>query len=1160
MPRRVLHLFAPFFLLAASAFPQAFTGTINGLITDPNAAAVPGASVRIRNIDTNDSRQSISSSDGRYIFSQIPPGSYTLQVEAKGFKLFSSSAFNLRSSQSAEINAALVLGQINETVEVQAVATQLDTQTANQSFTLERKQMLALPASTRNPFVAVHAMAGVTSMSVAQSNAPADQNVARFAFNGGRDMSGLVLIDGIPATAGDWGGLLASPSIESVQEVQVSRNSYDAEFGKSGGGVVSIVTRGGSNAFHGSLFEFLRNDNFDANAWANNRVGRPRVEFKRNQFGGNLSGPISKSKRVFFLSTYEALRQGSPATTTQTVPTDPERTGNFSATRNPDGSSALIFDPFSTRANPAGSGFVRDSFPNNTIPRSRFDAVGARVLELYPRANAQPTNAITNANNYFGAGTSITNNWRIDQRIDWAKSEKWTMYGRLTYAEQEGITPRFYGTGGDSGSEGKAPRYHATFGTTWVPSPKLVINFTAGSGRWREESLPVTLRDGILGTTIGLPATVVSQMDSPHMPQFNVAGYATLSNGRILNFPRRTDNAQLNATREFGKHSLKFGFSLENSYLNSIDIRSADFAFDRGMTSGPNAAVSSANSGNSVASLLLGTGIGAAATGATGGVTAVNNAITNRVQPAPLAKYYGLYIQDNWRFSSRLTINAGLRWEQQRPRTERFNRYNYFDYNARNPLSQSTGLDLKGGLVFVDGNDRGQTQLDSMDLAPRIGLAYKITNRIVARAGYGIFYLQACCNALQGGPAAGTDGYTVTTNWATSRGGDGITPQDLLANPFPSGVNRPVGASRGLLTQTGSDVTAVQRSRSTGYTQNFSYDLQFELGPGSVLEIGYSGVLGRKLNLGGLRNVNQLPSSALSLGNALNEQVTNPFFGQFATGVFAGRTLPRHRLLRPHSQFNTVELSGDTPGATSSFNALYLKYNKSFRSGLTILTSYQFSKNIDNASENQGWIINERFRDVNNLSLDRSISAHDVPHSFAGTVLYEVPFGKGRKFGSSMPKAAELIAGGWELATTARFASGLPQRLEAPNALATYGFSILNAQVADLKNLNVAERTPSLWFNTTAVSSPPPFTIGNAPRFTPNLRADGTHHADVNLSKNFRVLEKIQIQFRAEAYNITNTPQFSAPGLTVGAADFGQVNGTRFNDRRNIQFGLKILF
>lgn len=1148
-----------FLLLAASAFPQAYSGSLTGLITDPNQAVVPNASVRIRNQATQESRTSTSGADGRYVFSQLNPGSYSLTVEAAGFKKFSSE-FTVRANQAAELNAAMVLGQVTDTIEVAAAAAQLDTQSANQSFTMDRQQILNLPASARNPFVAVHAMAGVTSMSVAQSNNTSDQNVARFAFNGGRDMSGLVLIDGIAATAGDWGGLLASPSVESVQEVQVSRNSYDAEFGKSGGGVVSVVTKGGSNQFHGSAFEFLRNDNLDANAWANNRAGRPRVEFKRHQFGGNLSGPLWKSKRLFFLSTYEGLKQGSPATTTQTVPTDLERAGNFSNTRNANGDLSLVFDPFTTRANPNGAGSIRDAFPNNTIPRNRFDAVGARVLELYPRANAIPTNAVTQANNFFGAGTSITNNWRLDQRIDWAKSEKLTMYGRVTYAEQEGISPRFFGTGGDSGSEGTAPRYHATFGATYVPSPKLVLNFTMGSGRWREESLPVTLRDGVLGTSIGLPAATVAAMDSPHMPQFNVAGYATLSNGRILNFPRRTDNAQLNATREFGAHSLKFGFGAENAYLNSIDVRSADFAFDRGMTSGPTAAVSSATSGNSIASLLLGTGIGAAATGATGGVTAVNNAITNRVQPAPLIKYYSAYVQDVWRVTSRLTLNFGVRYEQQRPRTERYNRYNYFDYTARNPLSDATGLDLRGGLVFVGDGDRGQTQLDAMNFAPRFGFAYKVKPRMVARGGYGIFYLQACCNALQGGPAAGTDGFTVTTNWATSRGGDGITPQDLLANPFPAGVNRPVGSSRGLLTQTGSDVTAVQRARPTGYTQNFSLDLQFELGRGSVLEVGYSGVLGRKLNLGGLLNVNQLPSQLLSLGNQLNEQVNNPFFGLFNTGVFAGRTVPRHRLLRPHPQFNTVELNGDTPGATSSFNALYLKYNKSFSGGVTILSSYQFSKNIDDASENQGWIINERFRDVNNRSLDRSLSAHDVPHSFAGTLLYTLPVGKGRKFGASMNRFADAVVGGWELATTVRLASGLPIRLEAANALATYGFSILNANIPNGSALPVDNQVPERWFNTAAVGAPTPFTLGNAPRFIGNVRAGATRHADVNLAKNFSLTERFRLQFRAEAYNLTNTPQFAPPGITVGNADFGQVNNTRFNDRRNLQLALKLLF
>jgi len=1144
-------------LLAAGLFAQSFTGSVTGLVTDPNQAAVPAATVKLTNQATGETRQTTTGPEGRYVLSQLLPGTYVLTVEVSGFKTFVSPGITLRANQAAEVNAQLQLGQVTESVEVYGAAVALDTQSANQSYTLVRDQILNLPAATRNPFIAVHAVAGVTSMSVALSNNASDQNQARFAFNGGRDMSGLVLIDGVPATSGDWGALLAAPSVESVQEVQVARNSFDAEFGKSGGGVVSVVTKGGSSEFHGSAFEFLRNDNLDANAWANNRAGRPKVEFKRHQFGGNLSGPLWKSKKLFFLGSYEALKEGSPATTVGTVPTDLERQGNFSQTRNLDGSFANVFDPFTTRANPAGGGSIRDQFPGNIIPRSRWDAVASKVIELYPRANTTPTNLVTQANNFFGAGTSIVDNHRMDIRIDWARSAKHTMYGRVTKAWQTRKTPRFYGTGADTGNEGDQPRHHITLGNTFVPTPNWVINVTVGSGRWREEQLPLALRDGVYGTTIGLPQPLVSQMDSPHLPQFSIAGYSGLSNGRVLNFPRQTDNIQVNATRELGKHSLKFGFTGEAARLNSIDIRSADFNFDRGMTSGPVALVSSSNTGSSIGSLLLGTGQG---TGAAGGVTVVPNSVKNTVVPATMQRYYGWYAQDTWRVGAKLTLNAGLRYEIQRPRTERYNRYSYFDFSAQNPLGTQTGLNLRGGLVYTDENNRGQTLTDWMDFAPRFGFSYKLTNRIVARGGYGIFYLQKFGNATQGGPAAGTDGFTVTSNWVTSRGGDGITPLDLLSNPFPNGLQKPSGSSLGLRTQTGGDLTAVQRPDPTGYTQNFSLDLQFDLGSRSVLEVGYSGNLGRKLNFGGTPNANQMPSEYLSRGAALNDQVPNPFFGIFSTGVLSGRTVPQHRLLRPYPHFVTVEMAGDTPGARSSFNALYVKYSRSFSNGLAVLSSYQFSKAIDDASENQGWILNERFRDIYNRRLDRSISGHDVPHSFVTALVYELPVGKGKKFGSALPAVADAVVGGWEVSGFFRFASGLPLRLEAPNALSTYGYGVMFARVDNLTDLNVDERRPERWFNTAAARAPAPFTIGNAPRFTPNLRADGTHHADINIAKNFRVKERVRIQFRGEMFNITNTPQFSPPGLTVGSADFGQVNGTRFNDRRLIQLGLKILF
>ncbi|MFN7919375.1 MAG: hypothetical protein U0Q16_04715 [Bryobacteraceae bacterium] len=280
----------------------------------------------------------------------------------------------------------------------------------------------------------------------------------------------------------------------------------------------------------------------------------------------------------------------------------------------------------------------------------------------------------------------------------------------------------------------------------------------------------------------------------------------------------------------------------------------------------------------------------------------------------------------------------------------------------------------------------------------------------------------------------------------------------------------------------------------------------------------------------------------------------------FPTGVLSGRTVPRHRLLRPFPEFVSVNLSGDTPGSSSSFNALYVKFNKRFAAGLNLMASYQFSKAIDNSSENQGWLITDTFRDYTNRSLDRSISGHDVPQSFVTALVWEVPVGKGRKFGGGMNRAVDAVIGGWELSSVIRFMSGTPLRLVAPNSLSAYGFGIVNAQIANLKDATISNRRPEAWFNTTAIKAPAPFTLGNAPRFAPNLRADGTHHADINIAKNFRIFERLRAQFRGEMYDLTNTPQFSLPGVTVGAADFGQVNGTRYNDRRTVQLGLKLLF
>ena len=1126
---------------------QVFTTSLTGLVTDETGASVPGAAALLENVDTRETRRAETGETGRYTFSQLLPGRYELTVEAQGFKRFARPGIALRSGIPGEVNVALQIGDVTEIVEVSAQAVLLETQSADRTVTLDAAQVEALPLNMRNPFALVHTTAGVTAVRTGISQSYLDQNQSRFAMNGGRDMSGLVMVDGAPAASADWGGLIASPSVDSVQEVQLVRNAYDVEYSRTGAGVVSVITKGGSSEFHGRLFNFFRNDNLDANSWANNRNGFPRGELKRNQFGANVSGPISKDKRLFFFAAYEGLRQPSPQSGQRTVPTLAERQGDFSQSFNANGSLQQIFDPFTTRPNPGGAGNIRDPFPNNVIPSTRFDAVGRSVATLYPEPNT-PGVPVTNANNFFNQAGQDVSNDRYDARVDWARSEKHTLYGRFTIARPTRQAARLFGNGADTSNEGNEPRHIVTIGNTFVPSPTLVVNVLLTSGRWREEQIPTAVADGVDMTSLGLPESFVNQLGARNLGGWNITDYSGMGLSRLLNAIRETHSLSVNATKQLQSHSFKFGFQGEIARLNSGTAQSANFAFNRGMTSGPIAAVSSANTGNSIASLLLGTGSG--------------GAVPFVVQPAVQHPYYAWYFQDDWRVNGRLTLNTGLRYELQRPRTERHNRLNYFDFNSRNPLSDQVGMDLVGGLAFVDNSNRHQFNADNSDFAPRIGFAYKLTDKMVMRGGYGISYMRSM------GGVSGTDGFSTDTPWTFSVGNDGLNPLNLLSNPYPQGINQPTGAVEGLLTQVGANVSAVHRDNPTSYVQNYSFDIQYQLSPGSLFEVGYSGNVGRKLWYGTGRNLNQLHPMFLSMGQDLNTQVANPFHGVIQTGPLSGPTVPRHRLLRPFPQFVNVNSNSEIKGASSSFNALFAKFTMRLSDGLTVLSSYQWSRALDDASEDQGWGIGEAFRDIYNGDLDYSVSAHDMPHSFVTSVIYEIPVGRGRKMGSNMSKTLDTVVGGWQIATVLRFNSQLPLGLLAPNTLSAYGYAVQRPNIADRSQLAVANRTPEQWFNTSPslVSAPGTFEIGTAPRFVNEVRNAPQRFADLSVFKNFQFGERINSELRAEFFNFTNTPQFARPQGGCGAfcdlasGAFGVMPGTQFVGPRQVQLGLKINF
>jgi carboxypeptidase family protein len=1180
------------------AFGQAYTASLMGVVTDSSGAVIPNVSIVVRNMATGAARTTTTGPDGRYSLAQLPPATYEVEASAKGFKTYSEKNLTLFATHAAELNVTLQVGESSTTVTVSAPVVAIDTLSPTQSATLTSAMLTELPEDVRTPLALVYTQASATQGILGSPNAGFDQNSSGFTLKGSRSMGSAILLDGASDTAADWGGLLVSPASESLTEMQVIDNTYDAQFGKTEGGVVSMVTKSGTANFHGEAYDFLENDELNATPWGGNTFttcgssmtkfqcdSLKKPEFKRNQFGFNFGGPISASRHLFFFGAYEGYRQPFVSDSgVQTVPTLAQRNGDFSATYNPDGSLQVLYDPFTTTPdpvipgqfdrNPVDASCVGVVFPNtcpgNVVPAAEMNKVGQAVIALFPKPNLAG-DPITGANNYrqIASGSTLTD--RFDARVDWAHNDKHSMYVRWSMrARQDNNTPDFYGNGAESGAfkSDKNPGYQGVWGNTFTPSPNWIFNVLVESGRWNESQISPAL-GRLTPASVGLSN---AQFQASLLPEFDFEGYQTLGDSEIRNFIRYENTLQLNATHEMGTHSVKFGFTGEDALVNNIDRFSAFFPFNRGMTSGPIAATDSSTTGNSLASLLFGTG-----------------AIDNGAAPlnpdiAAGMRYYGFYGQDTWRVSSRLTLIYGLRYEIQPGATERFNRWSPFNLNLTSPLAGPTGLPLKGGFQYANNSDRRLWETDFNNFAPRLGFAYKVTDKLVMRGGFGIFTMPA--QALITFDSPGQDeGYSTQTAWVSSVGGGGLVPQDLLSNPFPNGKNQPTGATGGAGTALGQSLGQIwlKGPHPTGYQQNFSLNFQYALTPNRVVEVGYAGFRARKILYGNPSlNMDQLSDQFLSMGAALDAQVPNPFFGLITSGSLSGPTVPANQLLRPYSQYTDIEPSRSLPGARANFDSLGIRFSQQFKSGLTLLSSYQWSKTLDDASEDQGWSIwNGQWRDYYNRKMEYSISSHDVPQSFVTSLVYDLPVGRGKKFGGNMGGVANTVVGGWEVASVLTFHSGLPLLIGAGgNSLQSYGFGRAAYNLVNAKLLNVS-KTPMpdggiQWFNgctqflngstagcignePVAWVQPGDRQIGNEPRFVTQLRGDATRNTDLSLSKYFRLTERFKLQFRGDFLNAWNTPSFNGPDNFISDGSFGQMFGTS-NSPRNIQVALKLLF
>src|SRR5579872_1998940 len=1131
---------------------QVITASLEGIVTDASGAVIVGAKVQVINTATNLATSLVTDASGRFLAPSLQPGAYEVTVEAAGFKNERRTGIVLEVNQAARIEFAMQVGTATETVEVTGAAPLLDEASSAMGQVVNNRTIVNLPLNQRNPFALVFLVPGVVG------NVGLTFNSTNISINGGRPGSNEILVDGIPSSpplVNPIQGYSVFPSVDAVQEFKVQTDDYSAEFGRSGGGIINVVFKSGTNALHGSLYDFLRNSALDSNNFFANRSGLPLASFKRNQFGGSAGGPVYLPKlyngrnKTFFLVDYEGLRQGQLSNLLTTLPTALQRVGDFSQTFNAAGQQVVIYDPVTTTA--SGTGFVRQPFPGNVIPLSRIDPVAANVVKFYPLPN-QAGSLNSGTNNFAASGSSVTNINQFDVKLDENLNDRNRFFFRFSHRTYS-PPPAVYFPPADAIAEtlDYQPSHfnNAAFDYTWNVTPTFLTEFKWGLARtaffYRPES------DGFDPTQLGFPQYIAANADRLAFPGFSPAGYSTLGStgqGDYSNAGFESHIVGVNNTKVLSKHLLKFGYDMRLIRVNTLQTYAADgnFSFSRNFTQGPNPNQASATAGDAMASLLLGLGSGTYA--------------KQFKNVATASWYYGMYFADDWKVSRKLTLNLGLRYELQTPREERYNRLNIFDPFVASPLAVPAGLpNLVGGLEFVgvDGRSRQQYSTPLTNWAPRFGFAYELTKNTVLRGGYGIFYAPSLR------AAAGTVsnvGYRADTTYAASL--DGVTPTTYLRNPFPNGFAPISGNSLGLLTGIGSPISVeLLGDNSIPYSQNWNFNVQRQL-PGNILvEAAYVGSRGLHLNENGSDDINldQLTPAQLTLGTKLQQLVPNPFFGLITTGPLSSPTIAYGSLLYPYPQFSNV--TGEyLTGSSSTYHSFQMKVEKRFSSGLSLLAAFTGGKLIDDHAMISNLGRDSAIQNIYDRHAERGVSPQDVSRILVLSYVYELPLGKGKRFGTNWNRAADTVLGGWQINGITTFQTGQPLTLTAQNTSNSGSLTERpnnNGQSAALSGS--IESRLNEYFNSAVFSQPAPFTFGNTGRTLPDVRGPGVNNFDFSLFKTFQPLERLSVQFRAEAFNLLNKPQFGFPNQVLGSGQFGVIS-TQANSPRQIQFGLKLLF
>lgn len=1082
MSRIILIGVAGFSLLTSALFAQ--TASVTGRVTDSSGAVIPGANVFIVNVATAQDRTVTTNDAGYYTFSLLQPGRYQIKVEHQGFKSITRSGLVFETDQRAELNFALEVGAVSEQVEVTANVAQLNTVEASRGQVIENRRIVEMPLNGRN-----YNQLALLSAGTVQPLAGA--RMEGFSVNGMRVSQNNFQLDGVDNNGIELAGAqrrseMVQPSIDAIQEFKVQTNAYAAEFGRAMGAVVNVTTKSGTNSIHGTAFEFLRNEKLDAKNFFDD-PSKPKPPFKRNQYGLTFGGPVFIPKvldgrnRFFFFGDFESTRVRESTTTTSTIPTLGMRNGDFSdllTQRN-----KAITDP-STRA----------PFPGNIIPASRFDPVAKTLIGLYPT----PQNANV-ANNYLNNAPRIQDVDRWDFRADASITSKDTAFWRISKQDLNSpvslaLPPPAYGGGFDFITEGY--NTGATWNHIWTPNLLQSIRGAWNFALFKRDN-PVQTNGEFLNRKYGIPG---GNSDIPGgFSSMGITGYRSLGIGGFNPVDRDSQNRQLagDLTWTHGRHTVKGGVNILRSQNNIYNIRNqiGNYTFNARYTS------------DGMADFLLG--------------QASTYAWNTPIQVDLRSWNLGFYAQDDIKITPRLTVNLGLRYEVVLPFVDKRDRMGIFD-TYTDPANPRL---IYAGAEGTDRYNRAMFATDRNNFMPRVGFAYKASNRTVIRAGYGIFYtyLEPFGDAeyLIGNPP-NAFGVNISSS--------ATTPAVLLKDgPLPGALT--------LEKAVGLTFVSYERRADLGYGQQWNFNIQQEFGRDWLFETGYNGSRGVHLLMRYEDNFSPPgPGNINAKRPILRAEIPG-------TGIISSPLGP---------------VQGYKNNANSNYHAWVTRLEKRFSSGFTLLTSYGWSKTLGDTCGNSaaGNTTGCGYQDTRYLNLEKSVDNQDVPHRFVLSGIYEIPFGRGRAFGGNMHPVANTIFGGWGIGSIITWASGRPYSLTVSGNPANTG----SIGVVNRPNLvgdpSAGERTLQQDFNTAAFAPNAQYTIGNLGRNT--MRQRSFFGWDFSAMKNIPLHERIALQFRFEAFQFTNTPRFGQAGNGLGTNNFGTI--TSADTPRNLQLGMKLIW